>query len=223
MSVDEAWQEVAQYLPTEAAEEPLSTPDAGDLVTAMERTPGRVAFVSGQEELERMLANPFAAWRVFLHPAQRKIAYAPSYAGPAQVTGGAGTGKTVTALHRAAHLAGRCAGDGSGTEGSALGRQILLTTFTRGLADALDAQLALLVGDQGVRDRIEILNVDRLAYRIVRAARGVIGVAEPADLRQLWGGHVRARAATTVTQRARRGQSRVRLTPSAGARKGDKG
>jgi hypothetical protein len=37
--------------------------------------------------------HPFAAWRILLHPAQRKIAYAPRYAGPVQVNGGAGTGK----------------------------------------------------------------------------------------------------------------------------------
>ena len=56
MTVDEAWQEVAQYLPTETADAPVR-PDSADLVAAMERTPGRVAFVSGQEELERMLAT----------------------------------------------------------------------------------------------------------------------------------------------------------------------
>lgn len=144
------------------------------LVSAMERTPSRVAFMAGQEELERMLANPFAAWRIFLYPAQRKIAYVASYAGPAQVTGGAGTGKTITALHRAAYLAGRYDaelplwGDGP---------PILLTTFTRSLAAALDAQLAELVVDEEVRSRIEVLNVDRLAYRVVRAGRGAPSVA----------------------------------------------
>jgi superfamily I DNA/RNA helicase len=180
MTIEEAWQEVAQYLPTEAPAEKVNT---SDLVSAMERTPSRVAFMAGQEELERMLANPFAAWRIFLHPAQRKIAYVASYAGPAQVTGGAGTGKTVTALHRAAYLAGRYAvelplwGDGP---------PILLTTFTRSLAAALDAQLAELVGDEEVRSRIEVLNVDRLAYRVVQAARGAPSVAGSGELRQMW-------------------------------------
>lgn len=178
MTVEEAWQEVAQFLP---ADEPTAGVDSADLVSAMERTPGRVAFVSGQEELERMLANPFAAWRVFLHPAQRKIAYASSYAGPAQVTGGAGTGKTVTALHRAAFLAGRLALDPVLADAP-----VLLTTFTRSLADALHGQLALLVTDEDVLRRIEVLNVDRLAYRVVQAARGTPGVVDPAELRQLW-------------------------------------
>jgi hypothetical protein len=43
-----------------------------------------VVFVKGNEDLDRILEHPFAAWRIFLHPAQRKIAYAPRYAGPAQ-------------------------------------------------------------------------------------------------------------------------------------------
>lgn len=107
MTIDEAWREVAQYLPTET---PPDVVDTDDLTSAMERTPDRVAFVSGHEELQRILANPFAAWRIFLHPAQRRIAYAPRYAGPVQVTGGAGTGKTVTALHRAAFLAEQARG-----------------------------------------------------------------------------------------------------------------
>ena len=110
MTVEEAWAQVAQYLP---ADTPPAEVDPADLVTAMERTPGRVAFVSGPAELQRILADPFAAWRTFLHPSQRAIAYQPAYAGPAQVTGGAGTGKTVTALHRAAFLAERLAGAGA--------------------------------------------------------------------------------------------------------------
>src|SRR5271165_2072215 len=101
---------------------------------AMERTPGRVVFIGSNTELERILEHPFAAWRIFLHPAQRKIAYAARYAGPAQVTGGAGTGKTVTALHRAAHLARRVSEELFAVEEVA---PILLTTFTRNLADAL--------------------------------------------------------------------------------------
>ena len=100
LPVEEVWAEVAQYAASGGSLD--EQVDTGDLVTAMERTPGRVVFVKGNEDLDRILEHPFAAWRIFLHPAQRKIAYAPRYAGPAQVTGGAGTGKTVTALHRAA-------------------------------------------------------------------------------------------------------------------------
>ncbi len=193
MTVDEAWTEVAQYLPTQAPPERV---DQADLVTAMERTPGQVVFVSGQDELQRILAYPFAAWRVFLHPSQRKIAYQPSYNGPAQVTGGAGTGKTVTALHRAAFLAGRLAPSAvTSPQQPGAGPPILLTTFTRNLADSLDAQLALLLEDDDVRSRIEVINVDRLAYRIVAQARGANpAIADNQQLRGRW-----AAAAVTET------------------------
>src|SRR5579859_606508 len=121
----------------------------------MERTPDRVVFVESNDELERILEHPFAAWRIFLNQAQRKIAYASRYAGPAQVTGGAGTGKTVTALHRAAHLARLASGELAVGEA---GKSVLLTTFTRNLADALDAQFGLLVDSVDVRGQLEILN-----------------------------------------------------------------
>jgi hypothetical protein len=99
-SPEEVWAEVSQYAPGEQV-------DTSNVVRAMERTPGRVVFVKGNDELEKILEHPFAKWRVFLHPAQRNLAYAQRYSGPAQVTGGAGTGKTVTAMHRAAFLASR--------------------------------------------------------------------------------------------------------------------
>jgi len=183
MTVQEAWAEVAQLLP---AETPPDVVDPADLVSAMERTPGQVAFVSGPEELQRILAHPFAAWRTFLHPSQRKIAYKAAFSGPAQVTGGAGTGKTVTALHRAAFLAEQAGKPGPAAPPDQAGPPILLTTYTRNLAAALDAQLALLVQDAAVRSRIEVLSVDRLAYRIVRQARGTPAIADERALHQRW-------------------------------------
>ncbi|MUN36459.1 UvrD-helicase domain-containing protein [Actinomadura litoris] len=153
MNVQQAWEEVAKSLSCE--ERPASV-DPDDLVAAMRRTPGQVAFVNGPEELRDILAHPFDTWRIFLHPVQRQIALRPSYSGPAQVTGGAGTGKTVTALHRARLLASK--GDAT---------RVLLTTYTTNLAQALEAQLALLIEDERVRERIHVRNVDAIAYGIV--------------------------------------------------------
>ena len=172
MTVDEAWAEVARLVPADA---PPGQVDPGDLVSAMERTPGQITFVSGQEELHFILAHPFAVWRTFLHPSQRKIAYRPSYSGPAQVTGGPGTGKTVTVLHRAAFLAG-----------TRRPEPVLVTTFNGNLAESLSAQLDLLVHDAAVRSRIEVLNVDRLAYRVVKQARGSPVIADERELRTRW-------------------------------------
>ena len=170
MTVDEALAEAARLASGSAPPEKV---DPDDLVSAMERTSGQVTFVSGPEDLELILAHPFASWRTFLHPNQREIAYRPSYAGPAQVTGGPGTGKTVTVLHRAAFLAER-----SG--------RVLVTTLNGNLANALRAQLDLLVRDVQVRQKIEVLNVDRLAYRVVKQARGTPVIADERVLLDRW-------------------------------------
>jgi superfamily I DNA/RNA helicase len=167
LPVEEVWAEIAQYA---ASGDPQAEAiDTGNLVKAMERTPGRVVFVQGNEELDKILEHPFAAWRIFLHPAQRKIAYAPRYAGPAQVTGGAGTGKTVTALHRAAFLARQAAGQLRVDETA---ESVLLTTFTKNLAEALLTQFELLAEDHDIRTQVEIRHVDSLAHRVVEQARG---------------------------------------------------
>jgi superfamily I DNA/RNA helicase len=148
--------------------------DTTDLVTAMQRTPEQVVFLSGPEELREILAHPFDIWRVFLHPVQRKVALRKSYSGPAQVTGGAGTGKTVTALHRARYLA-------AGNEKA----RILLTTFTKSLAEALNRQLALLIEDPVVRGRVEVKHIDSVSYGIVaRHHRPVIAGPDVVD--PLW-------------------------------------
>lgn len=169
MSVQQAWEEVAKYLPVD--EKPAAV-DPDDLVTAMRRTPGQVVFVNGPEELRDILAHPFDTWRIFLHPVQSRVALRPSYSGPAQVTGGAGTGKTVTALHRAKFLAAK-----SG--------RVLLTTFTRNLAEALEKQLALLVDDPEVRERIHVKNVDSVSYGIVGRHRKPV-IPRPEELDSLW-------------------------------------
>ncbi len=174
---EEVWAEVSQYAPNEPV-------DTGNIVKAMERTPGRVVFIDSNTELQRILEHPFAAWRIFLHPAQRKIAYAARYAGPVQVTGGAGTGKTVTALHRAAHLARQASEELSAVEEA---RSVLLTTFTRNLAEALETQFDLLVDADDVRRRVEILNVDRLAYRLAGQSRGTRpAIIDNKALSDLW-------------------------------------
>lgn len=176
MTPEEVWAEVSQRLVPLAEAEEI---DTEDLAAAAARTPDQFVLVSGPQELAKILAHPFDAWRVFLHPAQREIAYRPSYAGPVLVTGGAGTGKTVTALHRAVFLARRAPESAT--------PPILLTTFTRSLADALERQLGLLVDEPEVRQRIEVLNVDRLAYRVMSEALGrQPDIADQALLDGLW-------------------------------------
>ncbi|MEW2400413.1 UvrD-helicase domain-containing protein [Streptomyces sp. NPDC046862] len=144
-------------------DEPASSTAHDELSLAMARSQGRIALVSGPDELMEILAKPFDAWRVFLHPSQRRVAYRPTYNGPARVTGGPGTGKTVVALHRALHLARRLPSD-------AADESILLTTYTRDLAADLRNNLELLIPDAQLRGKIRVINVDALANEIVRAA-----------------------------------------------------
>ena len=173
MSPDEVWQELAAEII--AGEEPGDV-DSRDLAAAARRTPDRIAFVSGPVELAAILARPFDLWRTFLHPTQRDVAYREVYSGPALVTGSAGTGKTVTGLHRAVFLASRLPDDGS---------KVLLTTFTRALAEALGKQLFRLTDDPVVRSRIDVVSIDKLAYEI--AARGrKVTIADDDVLDPLW-------------------------------------
>ena len=97
----------------------------GNLATALDNAWSQKSFVviEGEEELRRIMAEPLEKWRVFLHPTQRKIVK-KDYNGPARVLGGAGTGKTVVAMHRAKYLAAKMQGN----------EKILFTTYTTNLA-----------------------------------------------------------------------------------------
>ncbi|MFI8389829.1 UvrD-helicase domain-containing protein [Streptomyces sp. NPDC085540] len=166
LTPEDVWREsVAVHAERTAATETQATPAEDELAAAMARSQGRIALLSGPEELLDVLSRPFDAWRVFLHPSQRRIAYHPTYNGPARVTGGPGTGKTVVALHRALHLAQQLPDD-------APDESVLLTTFTRNLAADLRHGLELLIPDEALRAKIRVVNVDALANQLVREDRG---------------------------------------------------
>lgn len=169
MSVEEVWQEVA------AGRTERKPVDQADVGRAIARTGDRIVVFETHEELLDALERPFVTWRTFLHPAQRALAYKTGYTGPVQVTGSAGTGKTVTALHRVAHLARL----GGGT--------VLLTTYTTTLAHNLAESLSLLLDEPEALARVETVNIDKLAVRIVSAALGRgPKIASPSELADLW-------------------------------------
>ncbi|MFF0249799.1 UvrD-helicase domain-containing protein [Streptosporangium sandarakinum] len=147
--------------------------DPDDFAAALLRSPDRAVFVGSPRELNHVLDAP--DWCVFLHPPQHRLAYHGPYERPVLVTGGAGTGKTLVALHRAVCLARRGAGP------------VLLVTFSQKLSADLSARLDLLAEDEEVRERIEVGNVDRLAHRVVSEAEGrAPALADSADLVALW-------------------------------------
>ncbi|HEU4371417.1 MAG TPA: UvrD-helicase domain-containing protein [Methylomirabilota bacterium] len=122
----------------------------------------------------RALEYPWERWIVFLHPAQRDLVER-RFGGPARIAGSAGTGKTVVALHRAAHLA-RANPDA----------RILLTTFSEALASALRIKLARLIGTEPrLRERIDVDPLDTVARRLHDRLLGRAEIAPREAVRQL--------------------------------------
>lgn len=169
MTPEQVWQEM---MGTQA---PPADYDTSDVAAAVARSPRRVVLVSGPGELMEVFSYPFALWRVYLHPAQHRMAYG-SFSGAARVTGGPGTGKTVVALHRAKHLAGS----------ASLDRSVLVTTFTTTLAGSLEDSLRLLIDDETLLRRVDVRHIDQIAYRITSAKHGRLPVLPTADERGLW-------------------------------------
>lgn len=123
---------------------------------------------TGPPELADALSSPFDRWRLTLHPDQHRITEA-RYNGSTQITGGPGTGKTVIALHRAAHLAQRDAVVHPGDTRES----VLLTTYNRALAQSLAERLDQLLPDPGVRARVRVATIDGLAHAVVQSHAGM--------------------------------------------------
>ena len=129
--------------PAPAEADPFAHPDAQR----------RFRVLTNAEELKQALDSPWDKWAVFLHPAQADLVER-SFSGPARVSGSAGTGKTIVALHRAVHLA---RANPSAT--------VLLTTFSKPLANALRSKLASLAGNEPqISPRIVVKAVSAVGY-----------------------------------------------------------
>jgi hypothetical protein len=177
--------DLADHLPREAAEALLDlaigvTPPAAVPAVAgtdpFEHPDARRRFrtVKDVEELERALDYPWEKWTVFLHPAQRE-SVERDYAGPARVSGSAGTGKTVVALHRAAFLAR--ANPNS---------RVLLATFSEPLANALRIQLRRLVGNEpSLAEQIEVYALNALGVRLFELNLGPVRLARAGKVHAL--------------------------------------
>jgi hypothetical protein len=111
----------------------------------------RFRVIDNQQELRQALDFPWDQWIVFLHPTQRSVVE-KSFSGPARVTGSAGTGKSVVALHRAAWLA---------KQGPKA--KILLTTFSKTLATRLAQNADILMGRSAERAQIEVEHLHKIA------------------------------------------------------------
>lgn len=142
-SFEEAYNEVVPAAP--------ETVDVEDFSTALARPESlaHFAIADNEEALKEVLNQSIEKWRVFLHPTQRRLANG-NKKGPVRVLGGAGTGKTVVAMHRAKWLAENAATDKS---------RVLFTTFTRNLAADIQQNLNKICSQEAL-ERIEVMNLD---------------------------------------------------------------
>jgi superfamily I DNA/RNA helicase len=134
----------------------------------------RFRVLTNIEELQRALDYPWEKWAVFLHPSQAALVER-SYSGPARVSGSAGTGKTIVALHRGVHLA---------RENPQA--RVLLTTFSKALANALSVRLTTLVGNEPtIANRITVKAIPAVGYDLYSERFGQPNIAAPALIKSL--------------------------------------
>ncbi len=184
----------ATHLPAEAAEALLEYAATGRLPKPLEPSDDPFAHPDAQrrfrviedvEALRAALDAPWERWSVFLHPSQAGV-IAKTYGGPARVAGSAGTGKTVVAVHRAVRLAR-----------ANPHARVLLTTFSKPLADALQRKVDILVAaEPSARGRIAVASWDGLAdelHQLVHARRPRV-----ATLEQIRAALVEAASGSTV-------------------------
>jgi hypothetical protein len=129
--------------------------------------------------LNEILEGNLDKWKYYLHPTQRKLVE-DSYPGTIKVSGGAGTGKTVAALHRFKKL----------VENNTNPSPVLFTTFTK----ALTQNLKHLAGEWlSTQRNYRIDNIDYLAFELAKSYKlideqskvfGLSAVKSPAELWQ---------------------------------------
>lgn len=154
------------------------TIDTDDYETALENADTKRRFFVVEDDLvlQEILDAPLEKWRVFLHPTQRSLVER-DWNGPVRVLGGAGTGKTVVAIHRAKWLVEKIfTGEND---------KVLFTTFTRNLAADIKENLAKICPDKLMR-RIEVVNLDRWVSGFLKKNNYTHDIDYGNKTRELW-------------------------------------
>lgn len=179
MATEDSLFDLAGHLPQEASEALLELatggkPNKPTAIPATEKpfehpdAQRRFSLISTPDDLKKALDAPWDKWTVFLHPDQKKLVE-QNYSGPFRVSGSAGTGKTIVALHRSYQLVK-----------SSSETRVLLTTFSETLANALSARLKkLLVSNPLLGDRVDVCAFDEVATRLYSRLKDKRNIAPP--------------------------------------------
>ncbi|ODA33119.1 3'-5' exonuclease [Planctopirus hydrillae] len=186
LATDETLLSLTMHLPAEAAEALLELatggkpripePVAGISPFEHPDAQRRFRLVTNVEELALALDFPWDKWTVFLHPEQRQFVE-KDFHGPARVSGSAGTGKTIVALHRAVFLARKNPA-----------AQVLLTTFSNTLARALRTLCQRLLSQEpAIAQRIEISSLGEVARSLYEELVGPVALVDRQVIEKLIG------------------------------------
>jgi mRNA-degrading endonuclease RelE of RelBE toxin-antitoxin system len=164
--------DLADFIPDEATEALLEYVADGILRLPEVRIPSvdpfnhpdamrRFRVMENVEELQHALNYPWDKWAIYLHPDQQRLVD-ETYSGPARVAGSAGAGKTVVALHRAAHILRKNKN-----------AKLLLTTFSSPLSNALEHKLNLLMSDDSnIEHRVSVRPFEGVAKELFTLING---------------------------------------------------
>ncbi len=113
----------------------------------------RFIEITTDEELARIMDEGMEKWQLFLHPSQRKLVDS-DYNGSTKVSGSAGTGKTIAAIHRLKYL---CQSNMFG--------KVLFTTYTTALVE----NLRVLVDKMGIdKQKYALNNIDKVLLEVAK-------------------------------------------------------
>lgn len=163
---------LAELMADFASPAPAELVDTADFATALGKDASRQRFhvVESELELIEMLEAPLEKWRVFLHPSQRRLVER-HWGGAVRVLGGAGTGKTVVAMHRAKWLA---------QNALAAGERLLFTTFTANLATDIGENLRKICSADLLK-RIEVQHIDAWVNAYLRKRDYKLRIVYPGE------------------------------------------
>ena len=133
---------------------------------------GSYYVIKDEDNIEEVLS--LASWRIFLHQSQRAIVD-NDYKNSFYVSGGAGTGKTIVAMHRAKRLA----------QSLGRGKKMLFTTFTKDLIKDIKANLEELCDDKEMK-KIEVVNLDAWAVKFLKKHNYEYEIIYGKDLDAVW-------------------------------------